>query len=452
MSLVHIFTEPFEILDITDCDIVMTVNEHLTAVITGHIRLEDDRDTFINGVMSQTFIIKALTEDGEEVPLFRGDIREIFMDSEGGIGRITVTVESKTARLDTENHFRMFQGIGQTYRQIADAVLSSVNSVSTIYSKGKGVQAKGFVVQYGETDWQFLKRLASQLNTVLVADCTNDSICFFFGNPAREGNGALDMQECRMRRYINFEGRESVEYVVQSRKMLKLCAQVPIAGNSYYVYKIKTSYKTKEIIFEYILRPANGFRVPSISHEAIRGVSITGEVIEVRDTRIRIRLSSKADYDFGDSLWFPFSTVYSSPDGTGWYCMPEEGDQIRLCVPDSREETAYAVSAVHLDNHAGLRTNVDEKSIRTKYGKEIRFIPKQILITNHQGMSIILDDDEGILIKSNEKVEITSESGIELKGGKINIEGKKGVILMEGPNMLMVRDGIKEQGMNIEHR
>lgn len=39
-----------------------------------------------------------------------------------------------------------------------------------------------------------------------------------------------------------------------------------------------------------------------------------------------------------------------------------------------------------------------------------------------------------------------------MKGGQVRVEGKEGVYLMEGPNMIMVRDGIKEQAMHIEHR
>ena len=110
------------------------------------------------------------------------------------------------------------------------------------------------------------------------------------------------------------------------------------------------------------------------------------------------------------------------------------------------------ISAVHLENEHGLRKNPDEKSIRTKFHKEIRITPDKILITNHKGNSITMDDKKGIIIKSNRKINIISEREIEMKGEQIQVEGKSGVFLMEGPNTLMVRDGIKEQGVNIEHR
>ncbi len=449
MSITRIFTEPFEILNIVTCRIHMEVNEHFSAVVEGYVQLEEEG--YLEDMMSQTFVIKAYAED-EVMDLFRGNINDILLNGEGGLNRIVVSAKSKTVMLDSEKHFRTFHGIGQTFRQITDAVLSFTRDVSTIHPKGRGICSDGLIVQYWETDWEFLKRLASQLNTVLVADCTNDSICFYFGNPDRRNGEHLDMKGHRMRRYIGFGGTEAVEYVVSSYKKFKLCDQVFIGGEPYYVYKIKSSYHKKELVFEYTFRTSGEFKTTPVRCEKIKGISINGEVTDVRETEVRVRLSSEADFDFGSSLWFPYSTVYSSPDGTGWYCMPEKGDSIRLHIPGSKEQSAFVISAVHMDNDSSLRENPDEKSIRTKYNKEIRLTPQRILITNNHGMSIILDDNEGILIKSNKKIEVVSEAGIELKGGQVNMEGKKGVLLMEGPNMIMVRDGIKEQGMNIEHR
>ena len=132
--------------------------------------------------------------------------------------------------------------------------------------------------------------------------------------------------------------------------------------------------------------------------------------------------------------------------------MPELGDRIRLYIPGHQEKEAFVISAVHMDNEHGLRENPDEKCIRTIHQKEIRLTPDKIVLTNHKGLSITLDDNEGITIKSNQKINIISENEVEIKGARIQIEGQSGVIMMEGPNMLMVRDGIKEQGMHIEHR
>ena len=63
---------------------------------------------------------------------------------------------------------------------------------------------------------------------------------------------------------------------------------------------------------------------------------------------VKINLEIDGNQDEGTARWFPYSTVYSSPDGTGWYCMPEVGDAIRLYFPDNEEKNAYAISSVNL--------------------------------------------------------------------------------------------------------
>lgn len=452
MQPINIFTEPIQLTNIVECSIDKMVNEHFQAVVTGYIHLEEEEESYFNRMLETAFIIKASTEEQGEVTLFRGMIRDIQVNMADGLTKVSICAQSNTAKLDVLQHTRTYQGSRQTYREIIDTVLSYHKDTAVIQPKGKGQRPEGLTVQYEETDWQFLKRLASRLHTVLVADCTNDHICFFFGAPEKKGDTELTTSEYQMRRYSDYKRGEAVEYRYKSREIRNICERIRVKGYAYYVYQIKCRMENHELGFEYVLRPSSGFEAAEVYHRGMAGISIMGKVTDVSDTHVRVSLLSEADYDFGKKIWFPFSTVYSSPDGTGWYCMPEKGDQVRLYIPEHKEQDAYVMSAVHLENDHDLRKNADEKSIMTKYRKEIRLTPDKILLTNHKGISITLDDNEGIIIKSNRKIDIISEHGIEMKGEQIRLEGQDGVFLMEGPNMLMVRDGIKEQGMNIEHR
>jgi len=38
--------------------------------------------------------------------------------------------------------------------------------------------------------------------------------------------------------------------------------------------------------------------------------------------------------------------MYASEDGSGWYCMPEMGDDVRIELPNTNEGDAFAVSSV----------------------------------------------------------------------------------------------------------
>lgn len=452
MKPLNLFTEPFELKNIQECRIDKGVNEHFHAVISGYF-MSPEADEIYEKCMSKTdFAIKAATDDGEEATLFRGNICDIRICTEEGAVRVTVCAQSKTALLDRERHIRTYQGRDQSYRDIIDQVLSCYKDTALIQPKGKGARVEGLVVQYEETDWELLKRLASQLHTVLVPDCTNDHICFYFGNPEKKIRGKLETKEYSMRRYLDRNGKERVEYSVDSRQIRQLCEGVTVHGSPCYIYRIRGYMKGQELRFEYTLRSLAGFEVPETYNERLSGVSLMGTVREVSGIRVRMDISSEDDLTYGNPMWFLFSTVYSTPDGTGWYCMPEPGDRVRLYIPGNQEKEAYVISAVHMENEQGLRKDPEEKSIRTRWQKEIRLTPDKIVLTNHKGISITLDDNEGIIIKSSRKIQIISDSEVEIKGSRVQIEGQSGVLLMEGPNMLMVRDGIKEQGMHIEHR
>lgn len=451
MKAINIFTEPFELRNIQECRIDKTVNEHFQIIVSGCMYLEMN-ELYSKYMPGTDFTLKVSTDENEEVTLFRGIIQDIRVYKEEGAVKVTVCAKSKTVMLDVGSHIRTYQGENQTYREIIDQVLSYHKDTAIIQPKGKGCRVEGLVVQYEETDWQLLKRLASQLNTVLVPDCTNDHICFYFGNPKKKKSGRFETEEYRMRRYLDRNGKELTEYLVDSRQIYDLCEYMMVNNMTYYIYQIRGYMDKQELRFEYILRSLAGFEVREIYNERLSGVSLMGTVKEVSGIRVRIDISCEADISYGNAIWFLFSTVYSSPDGSGWYCMPELGDRIRLYIPGHQEKEAFVISAVHMDNEHGLRENPDEKCIRTIHQKEIRLTPDKIVLTNHKGLSITLDDNEGITIKSNQKINIISENEVEIKGARIQIEGQSGVIMMEGPNMLMVRDGIKEQGMHIEHR
>ncbi len=127
-----------------------------------------------------------------------------------------------------------------------------------------------------------------------------------------------------------------------------------------------------------------------------------------------------------------YATVYSSPDGTGWYCMPETGDSVRLYVP-GKEEDSFILSAVHKETD-NARQNPDHKSLKTKYGKEIRFTPDSILMTNNQGMMVEMNDSEGITITSDKDILIQAEENL-------TVASQKASLLIAADDKVQVKQG-----------
>lgn len=131
---------------------------------------------------------------------------------------------------------------------------------------------------------------------------------------------------------------------------------------------------------------------------------------------------------------FSYATVYSSETGTGWYCMPEIGDTVRVYFPSDRERNAYAISSVHLDvqiDHS--RSNPEIKSISNAQNKQVVFAPDGIMIQNTENMYVMLSDTNGIEIKSDLPISIHSDTNVTISANQdIEISGKAQVALKQG--------------------
>jgi phage baseplate assembly protein gpV len=180
----------------------------------------------------------------------------------------------------------------------------------------------------------------------------------------------------------------------------------------------------------------------------ITGASLKANVVHVDKAKALIKIQLDENADNAGNRWFDFATVYSTSDGTGWYCMPEVGDEVRLVFPDKSEENAYVSSCVHIENES--RMNPDEKSWKNKQGKEVLFTPETLVLRNNKGMSIEISDVEGIKIVSDKKIilqaaediNVNSESGLQLSAAE-------SMLLSQGGASIQMNDSITIGGGKI---
>lgn len=138
--------------------------------------------------------------------------------------------------------------------------------------------------------------------------------------------------------------------------------------------------------------------------------------------------------------------------------MPEEGDKVRLYFPNEKEEEGYIISSIHLQaNQSGggasggqsaPRSIPDNKSISTKYNKQVELTPSTILITNNKGMTILMDDDKGITIVSDKDITIKSEEELSIRSAKstVEVEAPESIELVQGTAKITMKDEISVTG------
>lgn len=163
-----------------------------------------------------------------------------------------------------------------------------------------------------------------------------------------------------------------------------------------------------------------------------------GTVQAVKGDKVQVFFHEiDGSYDAGGTQWFPYSTSYSSSDGSGFYCMPEVGDQVRVFMPSNNEKDAFVASSVNLNPQSNTR----DKSWKAPGGKEILLTDDGIyIICEEEKIFINLTAGKGIEITSDKNIEITSDANITLKAGK-KIEMKaENVISMEVGNSSIQMD------------
>ncbi len=448
MKAINIKTEPYYFKSILSCDVYKAVNEHFKVKISGYITKEIEKN--IRFFKSNDQLAIYAEEEGKEQSFFRGRVYNFKIRETRNTYILTINAESNTAWLDEKKHIRTFQNPDYTYRDIVKLLLKNTVKTSVIYFAGQKKKTEGLTVQYNETDWMFLKRMAARIHTVLVPDCTNNSTCFYFGIPIKDREATEWSGDFEVIIGCSAIKENIIEYCIVSREIWELCTPVIVQGKELLVYQARGNIQNGEMVWIYRLREKGDFEPGEVWNYDIIGASLYGEVINVKRDLVMLEINCENDYSDGTGMWFPYATIYTSSDGNGWYFMPDCGERVRLSFPDEKEKNAYVSSAVYIEDKTGEKNDPAVKFIRTAQGKELRIAPNYILITNNRGMSICLDDEKGIEIKSTKSIELMSEEGISISSdGSIKIGSENGILLKQEENAIVVRNGVSVHGLRI---
>lgn len=438
--------EPFTYIALQQLKIVQGINCHATAEII--MRIKDEwKETYMNTLMRESWVkITAIDQKEESAVhtiLFYGIVTDFSFGQDGYETTLTLRLMSGTILMDLKSHFRVFQNekgnCSFIYQQISDAYPDG----QAICVEGSQDQTNGTLIQYQETDWEFLKRVSGRTGRYLVPDVLRKGCRYAIGLPhGAKRTGETDRLHIKLNisEYMektqngmnSLQSADFVELIVSSREIFQMGDFIPYQGKDYFVCKIFTNYQNAECKHEYLLRTKEALKVLPILHKGIVGCSFDAVVTDVKKDKVQVDIQKDEWKALDGKKWFLYSTVYSSPDGTGWYCMPEIGDSVRLYIPE-KEEDSFVISAVHRKNDSA-RQKPDYKSFKTKYGKEILFTPDSILMTNNHGMMVEMNDSQGITITSDKDIVIQADENLTVASNSASL-------LIAADDMVQVKQG-----------
>ena len=449
----RLLVEPFNFLSFTQWECDLAFNQHGSLRISGLIA-ESDRLAYAEMGRSETWVhAKALDEDGSEIPLFVGSLVNLALDSQHQFHTMTIEIKTGSYLLDQTRHTRVFQPDETTFEKMIQTCLEPSGG-EFIMRERNDAQAGQLTIQYQETNYDFIQRLSRRIGIVALPEYRTEGKRLLLGLNTNSHGIDLDVQNYRMvqgnQDAYSLIRHEWGVYSVETRDIYELGQAVNFQGRRLVINEINSRLEGSELIHRYSLCMLKPFYDAQLPFTAIKGVSLRGRVTSVERDRVEIVIHEDENNGNGGTRLFEYATVYSTPDGCGWFVQPDPGDEIRLQFPNADERGAYVVSSVHLAE-AGGRDNPSKKSWKNKQNMEILFGEDEIIARDNNGSFIEVNRNKGIIVNSTSVISLQSDGKIVMNSqdGSVTAYGDRGLNLQQGSAHISVQDEVDISGGKI---
>lgn len=440
-------------------------NRHAQAEIVGEVEDSVAEDS-LQRVDERTMVTITTTAEGQPSTLFYGCVLGASLQQDNAYSRVILRLSSVSRLLDVTARNKTYQNTAETYGQIIQKNIEDKADLHMMISdKAIGV----LVMQYGETDWEFSLRMAAKLGAPLITNLSSKRAQIYFGLPP---SGRTIAEDSLFFSYRSDNSHSSgTGAMAQDFATETVCSYaygylgdtLSFNGKNSIIKTVKAVLQDGILQMEYGLLAGgagagsgsgtaggslggsgtgggsgagglggggvgSGLAPADSGNTQASGKMMKGKVQAVSGDKVQVFLTSvDKEYDAGGTWWFPYSTTYSSSDGSGWYCMPEKGDEVLVFFPSGNEGEAFAASSVC----ASPPSNPRNKSWKAPGGKEILLTDEGMYIIGKGGKIYInLTDKEGIEIHSDKDINISSEANVKiLSSAEVNIVAKNQVVI-----------------------
>lgn len=409
-------------------------NEHGTAVIEGEVDA-DQAQELMQRTDETLRISLVTTAEGQPDRLFCGCVKDIALRQENAYSIVTLSLYTTSRLLDVARKKKTYQQVSRTYGQI---ITDSISDKGDLHMMVTDKAIGQLMMKYNETDWEFSMRMVSQLDAPLVADIAAPRPQLYAGLPPSRRNVGIESSSFsyggNVDRLAKLSGSMAQDFAgeqVQSYQYAFIGDTVSMNGKPARIKGVSAVLTDGILSMSYELMQANGsmtgIAAPKTTSKA-SGKMMKGTVMDVRRDKVQVHITDiDKEYDGGGDWWFPFSTAYSSSDGSGWYCMPEKDDEVRVFFPSGQEGEAFAASSVFSQPPQNPR----HKCWKAPGGKEILLTDEGMYIIAKSGKIYInLTDEKGVEIYSDKEISIMSDTRVSISAAsEVDIVASNEIII-----------------------
>ncbi|WP_235332206.1 contractile injection system protein, VgrG/Pvc8 family [Paenibacillus terrae] len=445
------FYGPFQPLHIEYLQIARAINDHAYLQIRGMLSEEQGAACIGQNMEQEPIVIRQLDDQGQSLRrLFHGIVTSMSVHCVRGVYTFELEAASHSYQMDIKVKKRSYQDIHRTYDDLVTAMVRKYQYGDAIDTVTNYAKLDTFVLQYEETDWAFLKRLASRFGSILVPEVTAASPKVFFGMPEGKQHKVERDVFYRVRKTFHELDAEKpgeqragsyVTYTIESLQYYALgdLITLPISqGKELVVVRAVTQLEDGLLRTRYDLQAEQNIRYARYENDQATGISLTGTVLKVQQDFVQLQLDIDPKQDPAKACWFPVATRYVAEEHSGWYDMPEIGEQVELYLPTHSEQDAYVTDSLRQQRHTNGQPNV--KVWQHVQGSGVEMSEHELTLSTSDGFSITLHEDTGITINSLGDVQIQG-SHVKLDAGEeLSLEAGTALHLKGGASS-MVLDG-----------
>lgn len=436
---------PFPLEHLAQLSFCKKEGEHSRIKISGWA-CEDETEAFF--AMDRHSKIRVFVREREEEKLIFCGI--LVSPCLKGSRRQEVELEAAgfSILMDTERKSRSFQSPDLTYSGLMEEILKPYEGQMIVREK-RPDHISAPRIQYEESDWEFIKRLASEYGSNVFVEDTGDRPRIYVGlgkdGTERETKAVLGMKQ-QIEDHLRFrqkdKGWESSfsECVVRSRDYFQIGDWVPCNKHSFQIYGVSGQFLKGEMIYEYRLLAQDGLPVIPVKNESLHGSRIMGTVLAVKENAVKLHLDIDSRQEEKEACWYPFRR-------TDWYCMPEIGSRAALMLPSDDESEAYVSGLERTDGEENKKIRKPENTyMGTKEGMELKTTPKSIGIrsgTNHVSLEMT---EEGIQIHSRKEIRLEAGKSFWCRGETVEMDAGERIRLCTRKTAIVMDELVQMKG------
>ena len=434
MSTTHekmLFSGPIELAKILGLTMEVCGNEHGKMMITGYLDpVSVDRNIF-QDVQGQAFCFYTPSNADLDAlcPIFYGSAKSINVRREGSVFYAELSLQGMTAELDTIPKSRSFQNVDMTYQQVVEEVLLDTPNATAQFSDVAKQAIGRPLIQYEETDWDFIKRLASMVGTQLLPDCTAPVPRFSFGVvPHSQKNVVLDKYTILLDKRFYEMGSSAAGlykpdflcYLMSDTQYYSLGSQVLVENQPLVICELDGRLISGEMIYTYKIGHPGLLSHRRIRNEKLTGLHLDGTVIKTEYEIVNLKL----DIDGGrDAGCYPFP--WTPESGNIMYCMPKLGTRATLYIPDQDINEAVALTSPRINgDNCPTMEDPQMRIFTTEHGKIMALYPESIQLSGgapKETLQIQLNQLDSMMMVSTRAVQLVARMNIDISAPLVTL-------------------------------